>query len=144
MTYTFLSSAFYSAYPSNIYTQMEMKTNRPYAHVILSSNGLLFCIPLRSNINHPHAYFTNKKQKCGLDFSKAVVIKNVNYIDNNTKVFLRQDEYQKLLGKDYIIQQQFEKYLVLYKKALTDETVPHREKILKYSSLQYFHKELGI
>ena len=138
MKYTFLSEKFYEDYPHEKYDQMETKENRPYAHVHIEAYDRLFCIPLRSNIDHPHAYFTNKKEKCGVDYSKAVVIIKPEYIDNTTKVYLRQKEHNKLNGKDYKIKMQFMEYIKLYKQAKIDETIPHRDKILKFSTLQYF------
>lgn len=140
MKYTFLTKKFYKDYPHTQYPQMELKDDRPYAHIHIKTYGQLFCIPLRSNINHPHAFFTNKKNKCGVDYSKAVVIDDISYIGNTTKVFLRNDEYKKLRGKDYIIQKQFESYIELYKQAKIDKSVDHRDDILKFSTLQYFEK----
>lgn len=68
MEYTFLSEKFYKDYPHDEYPQMEIKVDRPYAHVHVSAYGQLFCIPLRS-----HAFFTNKKAKCGVDYSKRLL-----------------------------------------------------------------------
>ncbi len=140
MKYTFLTSQFYTDYPNSKYPQIEVKDDRPYAHIVVNTYGKLFCVPLRSKITHPHAYFTNKKTRSGIDYSKAVVIDDINYIDNSTKVFLRQDEFDKLRGKDYVIQKQFEDYIELYKKAKIDETIPYRDMILNFSTLQYFEK----
>lgn len=138
MKYTFLSDKFFNDHPQNAYPQIEQKTNRPYAHVHIKAYGHTFALPLRSHIEHPHAYFTNKKAKCGVDYSKAVVIDNTDYIDPTTNVRLRNDEFKRLQGKDYLIKKQFEQYVELYKQAKTDKTVDHREEILKYSTLQYF------
>lgn len=140
MKYTFLTEKFYNDYPHEQYKQMELKSDRPYAHVTIELYNQLFCIPLRSHIDHPHAFFTNKKERCGVDYSKAVVIKDETYIDKNRKVFIRPDEFKKLQGKDYIIKKQFMEYIELYKKAKVDETVSHRENILKFSTLQYFEE----
>ena len=140
MEYTFLSEKFYKNYPHDKYPQMEIKVDRPYAHVHVSAYGRLFCIPLRSNVDHPHAFFTNKKAKCGVDYSKAVVITDEDYIDRTRKAYLRPNEYKKLRGKDYTIKQQFESYVELYKRAKVDETVDHREEILAFSTLQYFEE----
>ena len=96
MEYTFLSEKFYKDYPHDEYPQMEIKVDRPYAHVHVSVYGQLFCIPLRSNVDHPHAFFTNKKAKCGVDYSKAVVITDEDYIDRTRKAFLRPNEYKKI------------------------------------------------
>lgn len=138
MKYTFLTEKFYNDYPHEQYPQMEIKEDRPYAHVQVEAYNQLFCIPLRSHIDHPHALFTNKKERCGVDYSKAVVINNDDYIDKTKKTFLRPDEYKKLKGKDFTIKKQFLAYIELYKQAKIDETVDHREEILAFSTLQYF------
>ena len=94
-------------------------------------------------IDYPHDQYPQleiQKEKCGVDYSKAVVINSEDYIDRTRKAFIRPDEYKKLIGKDFRIREQFESYIELYKRAKTDDTVPHREKILKYSSLQYFEE----
>lgn len=75
-----------------------------------------------------------------MDYSKAVVITDEDYIDRTRKAFLRPNEYKKLRGKDYTIKQQFENYVELYKQAKVDETVDHREEILTFSTLQYFEE----
>lgn len=140
MKYTFLTKKFFNDHPHTMYPQMEIKEDRPYVHIQVEAYGQLFCIPLRSHIDHPHAFFTNKKNKCGVDYSKAVVINNNDYIDNTKKAYLRPDEYKKLKGKDFIIKKQFLAYIELYKSAKIDDTVNHREEILAFSTLQYFEQ----
>lgn len=140
MKYTFLTEKFYNDYPHEQYPQMEIKEDRPYAYVQVEAYNQLFCIPLRSHIDHPHALFTNKKERCGVDYSKAVVINSDEYIDKNRKAFLRPDEYKKLKGKDFTIKKQFLAYIELYKQAKIDESIDHREEILKFSTLQYFEE----
>lgn len=140
MKYTFLTEKFFNDYPHEQYPQMEIKEDRPYAHVQVEVYNQLFCIPLRSHIDHPHALFTNKKERCGVDYSKAVVINNDEYIDKTKKVFLRPNEYKKLKGKDFTIKKQFLAYIELYKQAKIDDTVDHRAEILAFSTLQYFEE----
>lgn len=140
MKYTFLTEKFYKDYPHENYPQMEIKEDRPYAHVTVELYNQLFCIPLRSHIDHPHAFFTNKRERCGVDYSKAIVILDNEYIDNKRKVFLRDNEYKKLRGKDYTIKQQFMAYIELYKQAKIDNTIDHRNEILSFSTLQYFEE----
>lgn len=140
MKYTFLTEKFFNDYPYEQYPQMEIKEDRPYAHVQVEVYNQLFCIPLRSHIDHPHALFTNKKERCGVDYSKAVVINNDEYIDKTKKVFLRPNEYKKLKGKDFTIKKQFLAYIELYKQAKIDDTVDHRVEILAFSTLQYFEE----
>ena len=140
MKYTFLTEKFYKDYPHEKFPQMEIKEDRPYAHVTVELYNQLFCIPLRSHIDHPHAFFTNKRERCGVDYSKAIVILDNDYIDSTRKVFLRDNEYKKLRGKDYTIKQQFIAYIELYKQAKIDDTIDHRNEILSFSTLQYFEE----
>ena len=140
MVYTFLTEKFYKDYPHEKYPQIEIKKDRPYAHVTIELYNQLFCIPLRSHIEHPHAFFTNKRKKCGVDYSKAVIILDNDYIDITRTAFLRPDEYKKLRGKDFTIKQQFTNYIDLYKRAKIDLTVNHRDNILEFSTLQYFEE----
>lgn len=142
MDLKFLSKKYYTEYTNEIYPQLELKSTRPYAHVKINAYGYDFYLPLRSNIAHPHAFFTDKKNKCGVDYSKAVIITDTSYVDNTKKVFLRDNEFKRLKGKDYKIKKGFEEYVALYKRAKNGEEIPHKEDILLYSSLQYFEEYL--
>ena len=137
MIFIFLNNKFYSDYSNDKYPQLELKSDRPYIHILLSYNGCEFALPLRSHIFHPHAFMTDKKNHCGVDYSKAVRITE-DYIEKNKTPFIRPNEHKKLIGKDFRIQNGFEKYVQLYKAAKQDENFEHREEILKFSSLQYF------
>ena len=44
MKYTFLTEKFYKDYPHDQYPQMEIKEDRPYAHVTVELYSQLFCI----------------------------------------------------------------------------------------------------
>ena len=70
---------------------------RPYIMLLISINNLLFAIPMRSHITHKHAYFTDVVNKCGVDFTKAVVINNKEYIIKNKVPIIRPHEYLKLV-----------------------------------------------
>ncbi len=52
-------------------------------------NGVQYAIPLRSNINHPHVFWTDKNNHCGIDFSKAVIITDEKYIDTTVTPYIR-------------------------------------------------------
>lgn len=142
MDFKFLSEKYYDEYTNDMYPQLELKPTRPYAHVKINMYGYDFYIPLRSNIMHPHAFFTDKKNKCGVDYSKAVIITDESYVDCTKKVFLRNNEFKRLKGKEYKIKKGFEEYIKLYQSAKNGEEVPHKEDILLYSSLQYFENYL--
>lgn len=72
--FVFLSAEFYADYPITKYPEIEQKPFRPYIQVIAVIDNITFAIPLRSNINHPHVLWTDKTNRCGLDFSKAIVV----------------------------------------------------------------------
>ena len=115
--FVFLSEEFYTAYPSADYPEMEQKHNRPYIQLYVEIDGIQYAIPLRSGISHPHVLWTDKKNHCGVDFSKAVVITDEKYIDASTDPHIRQDEFDALRGKDYKIKTKMEKYIEAYNKA---------------------------
>lgn len=142
--FIFLSNEFYNDYPSVKYPEMEQKTNRPYIQVYLEIDGVQYAIPLRSDINHPHVFWTDKENHCGIDFSKAVVISEERYIDSTKNPHLRQNEFDALRGKDYKIKTKMQKYIEKYKKARQDISKPINKKLVQYSTLQYFEKEIGI
>ena len=142
--FIFLSSEFYNTYPVAQYPEMEQKHNRPYIQVYVKIDGVQFAIPLRSDIHHPHVLWTDKANHCGVDFSKAVVIKQESYIDMNTEPHLRQNEFDALRGKDYKIKTKMQDYIRKYKDAKQDLSKPINQTLVKCSTLQYFEEEIGI
>lgn len=142
--FVFLSEEFYNAYPEADYPEMEQKRNRPYIQVYVEIDGVQYAIPLRSDIHHPHVLWTDKANHCGVDFSKAVVINKESYIDTTTEPHLRQNEFDALRGKDYKIKTKMEQYIERYKKAKQDLSNSINQRLVKYSTLQYFEKEIGI
>lgn len=142
--FVFLSDKFYSTYPSTQYPEMEQKQNRPYIQVCVEIDGVQYAIPLRSDIHHPHVLWTDKANHCGVDFSKAVVIKDDDYIDMTVEPHLRQNEFDALRGKDYKIKTKMKKYIENYKKAKKDLGKPVNQNLVKYSTLQYFEEEIGL
>lgn len=136
--FVFLSQDFYNDYPQSDYPEMEQKLNRPYIQVLTLIDGVQYAIPLRSNINHPHALWTDKENRCGLDFSKAVVITDERYIDKTKKPHIRQNEFDALRGKEYRIQTKMKKYLESYKKAKEDQEKSANRNLCQKSTLQYF------
>lgn len=142
--FVFLTDEFYKAYPSELYPEIEQKRNRPYIQVYVEINEIQYAIPLRSEIHHPHVLWTDKKNHCGVDFSKAVVITDERYIDMLTEPHIRENEFDALRGKDYKIRVKMEKYIEEYKKAKQDLGKKHNQNLVKYSTLQYFEKEIGI
>lgn len=142
--FVFLTDEFYNAYPAAVYPEIEQKKYRPYIQVCVEIAGIQYAIPLRSDIHHSHVLWTDKENNCGVDFSKAVVISKDSYIDGNLEPHLRQKEFDALRGKDYKIKIKMEKYIEEYKKAKRDLSKPINQMLVRYSTLQYFEKEIGI
>jgi len=139
LKYIFLTNQFYIDYQHC--TEIEQKVERPYVQVYININGVDFAVPFRSEINHPHVLWTDKENKCGLDFSKAVVIEHRDYIDTTLKPYIRPNEHAALIGKEFIVISGLLKYIERYKKAKT-KSDKRSKQLLQYSTLQYFEKYL--
>lgn len=141
MKYIFLTQDFYDKY-SNC-PEIEQKTNRPYAMLLVEIDNVTWAIPLRSNISHKYVYWTNKDNKCGLDLSKAVVVENNSYI-SSTKAWIRDDEFKALRGKQFQVKTKMEKYIKDYVKAYERRDIDRNKKLCEYSTLQYFHQYIEL
>ncbi len=137
MKYYFLSNKFYSDYPMNIYPEIERKSDRPYVIMCITLNNHIFALPLRSHINHKYAYLTDKTNKCGVDFSKAIYISDENYLNKTKKPYLRQNEFDFLRDKEFIIKKKFIRYIQDFVNAKKSND-KNRIKPFKYSTLPYF------
>ena len=106
--------------------------------VLIELNDLKIAIPLRANIKHKYVYWTNKQEKCGLDFTKSIVIEDLSYIDYKNKPIIRQEEFDFLKDKNYIVMKKMEKYIKDFflknEKELCNRDLDKTEK----SSLKYF------
>ena len=104
----FLTNTFYQDHPNPPFKEIEQKQNRPYIVFLVEIEGHTWAIPFRSHIRHGHAFFTDAANKCGIDYSKAVVVDNPQYIDQQVRPHLRQNEYQALRGNEFAVQKGFE------------------------------------
>ena len=137
MRYIFLTNDFYKDYSDC--PEIEQKLSRPYIQVCVEIDNQIYAIPLRSNINHSYALWTNKRAKCGLDFSKTVLLTNPQkYICTNLQPYIRKEEFEALRGKEYLIKTKLIKYIKKYKKALQKRHIKANDDLCKYSTLQYF------
>lgn len=141
MRYVFLTAQFYKDYANC--PEIEQKPLRPYIMLLLKIDNLTFALPMRSHIKHKYAYFTDKANGCGIDYSKAVVITNINLYVDSKQPYIRPNEYKSLLGKNFIITKAFKKYVEDYKQAVS-LNADRKNYTYKFSTLQYFHKELGL
>lgn len=120
---------------------IEQNKIRGYGVLIVRINeGMLFGIPLRSHISHHNGYITIGEK--GLDYTKSVIIKDLSYISSES-FKIPQEQYIKIKEKNLYIRERFEKYVKKYIKAVNrnDKNIL---KEYKYSTLQNYHKELGI
>ena len=116
--------------------------SRGYGIVVIDLNGLRFGIPLRSVIKHSDSFFTTAARNKGLDYRKSVLLVKDEYISVNP-FKIPTDEHTRILEKKYSITQAFSKYVKHYVKGITNADA----NILKsyaYSTLQNYHKELGL
>ena len=139
-----LSAAFYKQF--GLYEEILTNENRPYYVLLLELDGLTYAIPLRSHITHPFSFIADSStgENKGLDFSKAVVITDLQLIDLSP-VTIRQIEYNIYKKQEYNIRKQFTSYVTRYKKEvlrrIKNPALPVSALCL-YSSLKYFHREL--
>ena len=138
MYFTHLSQKFYNDYPPDKYPEMMLKENRPYTQVITEINGLKFAVPLRSDISHrTDVLWTDKQAKHGLDFTKAVLILDDEYISGE-RAYIRDKEHQHLLGKEWRVKEKMEKCIGNYKRAKENIEEEHNAEYCAFSTLQYF------
>ena len=137
--FVLLTQQFYSDYSQ--YPEILQKEDRPHIQAQIEVDGSIFCVPLRSNISHPNVLWTDKANKCGLDFSKTVVIvDSQKYIDQTRHPVIRQIEFDALRGKEFIIETNLKKYIAKYKAAKDKRHIPRNSLLVQYSTLQYFEE----
>ncbi|MGP8269254.1 MAG: type III toxin-antitoxin system TenpIN family toxin [Terracidiphilus sp.] len=114
---------------------------RGYGIVICEHNGLRFGIPLRSRLHERASGYRTVDDK-GLDYGKAVLLTKGAYV-SSIPFKIPSNEYKILQSKEFIIIQQFSKYIERYIKA---HKKPDQNILRKYrfSTLQNYHSELGI
>ena len=140
-----LSKKFYENYPFDKFPELERKLERPYVVLILSIYDKKFALPFRSNIRHGYCYkFRNTSRKTqsvtGIDFSKAVVIDNDDFLAEETNIdFI---EYIELTRKISFIKKQFLRYVNNYFNLLRGNTNKYLVKRYRFSTLNYFKDEL--
>lgn len=148
-----LTKQFYRDYPNPPYKEIIRKSNRPYNCLLVqSSYGYFICIPYRSYINHKHAFlFKNsirsQRTKSGLDYSKIVIVSNKEYI-GSIDAIVDKDEYNETRMNIEFIKNDAQKYIDDYVNQILGLDMKYDAKefvrVYQYSTLQYFHKELGI
>lgn len=104
-----------------------MNKGRGFAVVLVEIQGLMFAIPLRSNI--PKKYQLkfklrdSVKKDCveGLDLGKALIIENPKYLLGTTFKMRNIDDYFKIVDNDRVIINKLIKGIIDYNKAVSNK-----------------------
>lgn len=147
-----LTPLFYEKYLDNSQTEILQKNTRAYTCLLFQTHYDYFiAVPFRSEISHKYAYHfkkskRSKKHKSGLDYTKIVIIDKTEYLDTGDAI-IDKDEYNETIQNLEKIKEEALLYVEEYieqletKNVLTEEVFDRK---YKYSTLKYFHKELGI
>ena len=147
-----LSQKFMNDYPKEQYPELMHKLGRPYSCLIVDTHeDYLICIPFRSAIMHQNAYFfkdteRSKRSRSGLDYSKVVLLRDLDYLDSK-KAVVDQDEYKDAIKHMDTIVHDIVCYIEQYVNHTNGTQRLHqREYARKYqfSTLPYFHEMLGL
>lgn len=124
--------------------------SRPHGIVAISVNGLIFAIPLRTNLSHPFGVVLDtvvrdgKTLKRGLDFTKALIITD-EATDIGVSYSVPAAQKAVLIRQKKMIINQFQKYVDEYIDAVKREvrnTI--NSNAYRYSTLCNYHAELGL
>lgn len=147
-----LTDDFYNIYHNTQYIEILKKRERAYNCILFQSHyGYFICIPYRTEISHKYAYhfkysLRSKMHKSGLDYTKIVIITDIRFIDTQDAL-IDKDEYNETminLGKIKTEALAFVEEYVLHIKG---EQLLHPKEFKRrysFSSLKYFHEEMGI
>jgi protein AbiQ len=140
--YVHLLPAFYVDYKN--YKEVMLNEDRQYLHIIMQYKGCNFLIPFRSEIKHKYAFKFKQKEQKGLDYSKALIIKDLKRYTIKSKKNIPQFQHDIIRKDQEIILRQFKKYVDDYCKFTEKNDLNFKKRVGKYSTLQNFHLELGI
>lgn len=147
-----LTDSFYEAYPNPPYIEILKKRQRGYNCLLFQTHYHYFiCIPYRTEISHPYAFrFTNstrsKVHRSGLDYSKIIIIARSDYIGSRDAL-IDKDEFNETMVNLERIKKEALKYVEEYMEHMKGTKMMHKrefERKYGFSTLKYFHKELGI
>lgn len=147
-----LTEKFFENYPLVKYPEMMGKKKRGYSCLLIETYYEFFiCIPYRTEIRHKYAYHfkkskRSKEHRSGLDFTKMIIIKKDEYIDSK-EAEIDADEYAETRKNIYMIVKGALAFLEDYISHCSGEKLLNQreyDRRYKFSSLKYFHEELGI
>ena len=143
----YLSEKFYQKYNVTNYPEIEKKGSRPYIVLLFQIKNNTFALPFRTNIRHTNCYkfrqtSRNTDSATGIDFSKAVIINDEEYIGDFATI--DEKEYVELNDRFFFIQKKFQTYLEGYCKFANGKGNEYQSRKYIFTTLKYFHDELGI
>lgn len=143
----YLTAEFYQKYNSADYPEIENKDGRPYMVVLIKIENNTFAVPFRTNVTHNNCYKFKHSTRdtaagTGLDYTKAVVVNDSKYIGDDARI--NDMEYTELSQNAVFIIKQFKKFVSDYIAYANGKTNYYAMKKFKFTTLKYFHKELGI
>lgn len=148
-----LSTKFSTDYPNTNYPELMYKQGRPYTCLLIESHeGYFICVPFRSHIHHTNAYiFTttarSRRSRSGLDYTKIVIISDLDYINSSIAAVVDNDEYVEMMTNLKQITQEVIGYVDTYILHANGTKPLHPRAYARsygYSTLPYFHDILGI
>lgn len=154
MDYIVLTKKFFDHYPNSEFPEFLTKLNRPYILIKVTIGNNEFAIPLRSHIKN--SKFTcslktreveNSNEHCGLDFTKAVLITDFDYFSYNIKgkkIIVKEDDHKVFINSKTLIETTMKKYIEKFKNKYPKRNIERNNKFCRYSTLQYYAKELGL
>ena len=109
------------------------------------------CIPYRSEITHSFAYLfkksiRSKKHKSGLDYTKILIVNKTEYLDHKDAL-IDKDEFNETIKNLDKIKKDALEYVENYISHMKGIKPMHPAEFKRkygFSTLQYFHKELGL
>lgn len=132
-------------------TEMNLDFNRPYLSLKITLDNNDYYIPFESELHtHPGLvdkaliilpYQTETKsfENAGINFEKTIIVNDPTYVIEEGSI--KNNQFNEIVLKYDFILRQFTKYINDYKKCHDSEHLPFR---FKFSSLKYFHDELGL
>lgn len=143
----YLSSEFFEKYNAIDYPEIENKESRPYMVVLMKIENNTFAVPFRTNVSHNNCYKFKTSTRpsdsvTGIDYTKAVIVNDRKYIGSIARI--NDKEYIELNNNYFFIIKQFKKYVDDYIKFINGNKGYYAKKKFKYTTLKYFHKELGL
>lgn len=135
-----------------LYDAAGEKKTRGHGIVKIELNGLIFAIPVRSNIQHNESFILEVSRSrdrhnkgMGLDYQKAVLIRNSAHISSEYFVLRTKQAGRKLVGKEEHITTMFTRYVERYIKAVrnNDQNILNSMEY-RFTTLVNYHAELGL